>query len=64
MVCVKPPVPAAVKDKLAVPAAAVLAALSVSVVEEPAVRVSGLNAVVTPLGAPESVRVSGALNVP
>ena len=58
------PLPAAVIDKLAVPAFAVLAALKVSVVEEPAVSVAGLSCVVTPVGTLASVRFNGEENAP
>lgn len=63
MVCVKP-LPAAVRLRLVVPAFAVLAALRVSVVVEPAVSVAGLNCVVTPVGTPARARLNGALNDP
>lgn len=63
MVCVKP-VPAAVRDRLAVPVLAVLAAVKVSVVVEPAVSVAGLTCVVTPVGRPAIAKLSGALKVP
>ena len=58
------PAPAADKVRLEVPAFAVLAALKVSVVVEPAVSAAGLTCVVTPVGAPATVRLSGALNEP
>lgn len=58
------PLPAAVKDKLVVPAFAVLAALKVRVVDEPAVSVAGLSCVVTPVGTLASVRLKGEVNAP
>ncbi len=58
------PAPAADKVRLEVPAFAVFAALKVSVVVEPAVSAAGLNCVVTPVGAPATVRLNGALNEP
>ncbi len=58
------PAPAADKVTFEVPAFAVLAALKVSVVVEPAVSDAGLSCVVTPVAAPATVKLSGALNEP
>ena len=59
----KPP-PAAVKDTFVVPVFAVLAAVRVRVVDEPAASVAVLSFVVTPAGTLASVRLNGALKVP
>jgi hypothetical protein len=49
---------------LAVPAFAVLAALKVRVVDEPAVSVAKLSCVLTPVGTLANVRLNGEVNAP